>query len=245
MSIVYAEAGITVNQMLLDFVNAVEAAYPMFVFKFKSAKDLEVMQNNERVGEVAVWNQWDKLGEMYTTLVFSSRSITRSAERGSTKHTKHMRQAIKIFATHFKPKQIKDIVDEGVQELTATFNRCLSRSQKGVVDKLVQAVNKQDIPLIQSLTTILGDIPEIEQHIMNLRFSDTCRKRGVAVVAVGNTYLVPMGADGEPQVYTNDTLPYGLRANLAILKLVDNDRVVDDRGYRLDENKFIVVMEEE
>jgi len=245
MSIVYAVVGITANKMLLEFANAVEAAYPIFVFKFKSDRTLEVIQNNERVGEVVARNQWDRHGEVYTTLVFSSNSITRNAERGSTKHTKHMRQAIKIFAEHFKPKQTKDIVDDGVQELTATFSRCIARSQRDVVDKLTQLVHKKDIPVIQSLATILGDIPEIEQHVINLRASDTFHTRGVAVVVVGDTYLVSIGADDEPQVYTNDTLPHGLRANLAILKLVENDRVVADRGYRLDETKFIVVMEEE
>jgi len=97
-------------------------------------------------------------------------------------------------------------------------------------NRITKATNEMERISIEMLT-----IEKVKQHFEN--------RTAAVVVKDGGKYLVKVGDD--VQLYDDNSLPETMRGKLGMLKLVEAEYFIEDVGCRVNDEVFVVLMDEE
>lgn len=97
-------------------------------------------------------------------------------------------------------------------------------------NRITKATNE-----MERISTEMLTIEKVKQHFEN--------RTAAVVVKDGGKYLVKVGDD--VQLYDDNSLPETMRGKLGMLKLVDAEYFIENVGCRVNDEVFVVLMDEE
>ena len=211
-----------------------------------------VFLDGEELGEIGK----DYYGHKQCYTISNDR-IRDKRERGWAAKTSKIEQAKKIIMKNFRPKDLKEMMQDcmstvhgGVSsngyESSNTYSRLLQRlahylaaDMETNLDTYIQIARRAGYTEEQEFKEA------IETNKIH-RSMERCRKakKGAVVLIHGDTYAVQTD-DGQFYTYENATLPDLLKRRVGMLKLIENGQTLINVGYRENENRYYVSLEED
>lgn len=216
-------------------------------------------------GGVEVYESEEYLGDFWYGYNYSRscpavnidcRELSRKRVRGRATKTTDNNKAIKIIEANFKRLSRKEITETKLYAAKNNIYSAMtdkSQSFQAYVKDITPAVMKvfdehyeeikHLIPEVSSETfaaysTAREDYLEVYGMY---RIADK-KAPGLVLTIVGNEYLAVnrLDAQGEPVVFTSDTLPTGYRAKLGMLKLIEPGNLITGVGARTSDDTYIL-----
>lgn len=234
------------NETLLNFVRSVAGSYPNYQFRFTASSEAVVTCDSEAIGRLSVASVRDKGYNYRDAVTLTNKKIRNGRIRSGPMKTKDLKKAAKLFAQYFTPQESESLMDDTNAEVDTTIRRLCNNRNTEATTKFQSCIQGKSLAkLVEALEGII-DLSELQTTVETTAILMT---HGVTVVQRGNRYLVQHRKDrpatltskGAVQEFTADTLPYNLRASLAMMKLVNDGTVVANRGLRVNSNVFIVM----
>ena len=187
----------------------------------------------------------------------SNHRISGKRERGYADKTTKLDKAKKLILKNFKPKDLKELIDEAKRTVRSSVGtslycaesewqkhyqklcRFLSDHIMADLDEYIQTASEYGFEGNNKLKDAYEDY-----HIKRSIGQCEQQKKGAVVLIHGNTYAVESD-DGQFYTYENATLPDLLKRRVGMLKLVENGQTLINVGYRENENHYYVSLEED
>lgn len=250
----------TIDPFIKPFVEQLALKYPQWTFveygmtgemskNTYEAHSFKVMDKREVLGTLS--KDWFKHGWRYQV---DNHRISSMRERGSGMKTIHIDKAIKHVNKLFGKKNVHEKLTEAKQLLSGAIGGVVSqkewqlRNTWSALTVPVQAfvanhyqeftasvVDKSFSRQIEQLPTYM------EEHIATQYMKDMWAKNNAYVVFIeGINYSVQKGED-PVEVKESDELPDFMRRAIGLLKLVENNQVINGVGLRVNESTFLVL----
>jgi len=180
--------------------------------------------------------------------------IANKCERGYSKKTVKSENARKLVLKNFRPKDLKELVNEAHSliegQLLRAGHESLSDWRRPYIEMMEflseYMMNKFDELSKEAIRMGMPPtkLPRIQDAWETMRIKQgvtEChnQKDGAVVLIHGNTYAV-QSDKGQFFTCESATLPASLKRKVGMLKLLENDNYLINVGYRRDENKFYV-----
>lgn len=225
------------HSVLLDFVRSVAGSYPNFKFEFTDWLTVIVSQDLEHIGKLEVHTSASINGTV-CSIALSSKKIKAERQRRGPMKTKDLRKAAKLFAQYFEPLDRSKLMAELRTKVDRKISELRQHRLKLTSDQFLALLCGPKLPEVASAVESFIDMSELQTTI-NTGIDLT--SNGVIITQRENKYFIQYMKDSRSEECTADTLPHNLRANLAMLKLVENDTIIADRGLRVLSNLFVVL----
>jgi methyl coenzyme M reductase alpha subunit len=243
-----------------EFVEQLALKYPQWTFVENGVTSnmanntyevhaFKVMDKREVLGTLS--KDWANNGNRYC---FDNHRISSMRERGNGMKTIHMNKAIKHVNKLFGKKNVHEKLNEAKQllggalggvinhkewQLRTTWNALAQSTQAFIVSHYQEfadsVVDKNLIKPVEQLPT------HLEEHIATQYMKEVWEKNNAYVVFIeGINYSVQKGED-PIEVKESDELPDFMRRAIGLLKLVENNQVVNGVGLRVNESTFLVL----
>lgn len=227
------------NKTLRNFVNIVSGSYPSYTFTFVSAGIVQVKSKSEHIGDVSIFRVY-RNSEVIDQIAISTQKIKQVSRRGAVR-TKDLKKALMYFTKYVVPKSLREFVEESEQVAKREVDYIRHTQRRRTVDnfeKLITTTNN-----VQQITQDLAGVFDLSDWCTTTETTKKLEHNGVMVLCRDDKYVYWYKRDkpASPLECTADTLPYNLRASLALLKLVEKSTVILDRGVRLGDNLFFVL----
>jgi PHD/YefM family antitoxin component YafN of YafNO toxin-antitoxin module len=187
----------------------------------------------------------------------SNDRIGNKRERGWADKTTKIEQAKKIIMKNFRPKDLKELTTECVNTVrrnvtsnvyasASTYSRLLQRLAQYLAADLESNLDTYMQIARRAGYTEEQEFKEAIETSKIHRSMDKCTQenKGAVVLIHGDTYAVQTD-DGQFCTYENATLPDLLKRRVGMLKLVENGETLINVGYRENENRYYVSLEED
>jgi hypothetical protein len=226
--------------LMEKFVGSLAASYPTYTFTFVSLGRVDVTAGSELIGEMWIDRMLGDDCNWVEQVVLNNRNINRVKCRGKGMKTKDLKKATRLFAQYFKPRDVEDVMESCVRVADSTLGKIRRQTDIKFYEGIANIIKAGRVGRLATALDGLVDMSEMQTTV------DTSSKLGTDGVHVclhGDMYLVKYLADpnGVVHKFTADTLPQNLRANLAMLKLVDDLTIIADRGVRVNESSFMIL----
>jgi hypothetical protein len=250
----------TIDPFMKPFVEQLALKYPQWTFvengvtgnasnNTYEAHSFKVMDKREVLGTLT--KDWFKNGFRYQV---DNHRISSMRERGSGMKTIHIDKAIKHVNKLFGRKNVHEKLTEAKQavlgamggaasqkewQLRNTWSTLTSPAQAFIAEHYQafasSVVDKNFIKQIEQLPT------QMEEHNATQHMKSMLEKNNAYVVFIdGINYSVQKGED-PIEVKESDELPDFMRRAIGLLKLVENNQVVNGVGLRVSESTFLVL----
>lgn len=219
-----------------------------------------VYEGKEKLG----WISWEWRGASDThTYVIHNDRISNQRERGIAAKTKDLKKALKLIDKTFGAKTINEHVLENHKNVSSMLYMVHGDKHRRFADSyhwIAAWLTDHVLGNWDTFKEIVQAHPRVDMKIANRVLEEyeeqqisgkvyECFKHGKGVVVTihGNDYAVSSHTTGNadepnrPQIYGTDTLPNWIRGKVGMLKLVENGHILRDVGYRLKDNVFFVV----
>lgn len=194
----------------------------------------------------------------------SNERIDKSMSRGSAYRTDCPIKAIAKVTKMFKPNSVNEVVEKAIKEANSiVFHECQAKSrvkdqhnqklQQGALDYVLKgggygafiayihtleiSKSREALSNIAMLEVAKAELNTIE----GIKDAMGTSKTALIIVDEGK-YVVKIGAD--VQLYDDTTLPVDLRGKLGMLKLVNPKQFITDMGCRVNDEIFVVKLDE-
>ena len=187
----------------------------------------------------------------------SNHRIWNKRERGNSDKTTKLDKAKKLILKNFKPKDLKELMDEArntVRRSVGTSLYCAEGEWNTQYHGLCGFLSDHIMADLDAYTEIaikhgFGRDEKLkstyeEYHIKRSIGQCEKEKKGAVVLIHGNTYAVETD-DGQFYTYENATLPDLLKRRVGMLKLIENGQTLVNVGYRESESHYYVSLEED
>lgn len=221
------------HSVMLNFVRSVAGSYPNFKFEFVNWLTVVVSQDLEHIGKLELY-----ISGNVCSIALSNKNIKAERQRRGPMKTKDLRKAAKLFAQYFEPLERSKLMAELKIKVNSKISELRQHRLKLTSDQFLALLCGPKLPEIASAVESFIDMSELQTTI-NTGLSLT--SNGVIITQRENKYFIQYMKDSRSEECTADTLPHNLRANLAMLKLVENDTIIADRGLRVLSNLFVVL----
>jgi hypothetical protein len=225
------------HNVLLDFVRSLAGSYPNFKFEFTDWITVVVSQDLEHIGRLEVHTSATSDGTV-CSIALSSKKIKAERQRRGPMKTKDLRKAAKLFAQYFEPLDRSKLMEELKTKVASKISSLRQQGLKRTSDQFLALLCGPKLPEIASALESFIDMSELQTTITTTL---SLASNGVIITQRGDKYFIQYNKDSRSEECTADTLPHNLRANLAMLKLVENDTIIADRGLRVLSNLFVVL----
>jgi hypothetical protein len=231
---------------LAEFVTVMARVHQdlTFVCQYPYKVVVRGTMGNER-GSISLETAMNRKNESYHRYVLHNRAIDRDMIRGHSMKAREMKQAVKIFETYFKDLPLHTVAAERSAPAVANVQSMFQRHTEAVVTFIRQKMQTQPSVISSALHDVydFGEFNNVESTLSKLKAS------GMYVCITGSQYLVcPLDATLRPttdtKFCTSDELPYVVRQNLGMLKLVPDRHLIANCGYRQTAESFLVITEE-
>jgi hypothetical protein len=238
----------------LQFVDALAKERPLWTFKATGHRVFDVYQDTENLGSI---------GEEYygssMALFVRNRKIALKSERKSAYNTQDLKKALlkakKTFSTMTVSERINAAEKEAehVLENQAYRNHSEARehnskiktsmiayAQANLSQYVLWLKEKKDLTMLDhmsKLQTLNADMKTIEETQKAFQNDKTA-----LVILADKKYMVKVLDN--VQLYDDTTLPHELRGKLGMLKLVEKEVMVTGIGCRVNDEVFVLLMED-
>lgn len=220
--------------------------------------------NKRYCTKVVVYEKDEPLGRFWygynysrssAELNIDCRALSRTRQRGSSTKTTDVNKAIKIIEANFAPMSLKEIANNKKAEARSNIHTSLIGKQNAY-RKLSDAVTPSVMQFaVDNYDAIKHQLSIPEQQFADfvtakedfnatLSMRDVAEGKGGITLAITDDKYVSInqtGSDGEPVVYTSDTLPVEYRAKLGMLKLVEPGNLITDVGARVTGDIYVIL----
>lgn len=259
---------IDVHEDIQPFIDALAVKYPHWEFvadavrytgtnneirkaiKFKVHNDANP---REPIGEVLCSHKINNDGKRVVSYVVFNQRLSQDRERGYKLETIKLPVAMKAVHKYFNPPPIVEVLEhvmdrgEGQYRNAVAFKRRAAENTEFHLEKSQQeflrnnwaaykaSVNPLTLELVEKYEQQLDEYVRMEQIKSENNF--------VAVVIQNDKYMVH--CKGKVDTYDVNTIPIALRAQLGLLKLVDEGDVLEGVGIRMREGFLVFLPKEE
>ena len=238
----------------LQFVDALAKERPLWTLKPKNHRIFEVLQDGESLGFIGEEYYGNKIA-----LFVRNDRIAEASERKSAYHTQDIKKAMLKAKKTFSPKTLSERVKAATKEAERVIENQAYRTTSNLRD--------HRIPIQKSMVEYARS--QKDQYVLwlkethNLTMLDTMNKfeairadmvtieetqkafvngKTALVVLTDGKYIVKVLDN--VQLYTDTTLPHELRGKLGMLKLVEKEQMVTGIGCRVNDETFVLLLEE-
>jgi hypothetical protein len=247
-----------INKYLHDTLFPLVLAKPNWIFTITDhgvwkteaiATKVTISEGGEMLGSIGV--EYCRSGYK---LVVKNERIDAKRERGSGYRTESSEKALLAIRKHFYRLGTSERLDKVRDEAEAVLGRARSNISWDVNRRRAELMEDSEEFTKAHMEQYLAEFPsraqykdkyyEIMEVCMIIDNVKDLFDKGEALVVVleSDRYIVVQGK-GEPQTYTNDTLPYYMREKIGMLKLVEDHQMVRDVGCRVKADAFVITPE--
>jgi hypothetical protein len=247
-----------INKHLHDTLFPLVLAKPNWVFTITDygirnteaiATQITISESGEKLGSIGV--EYRRSGYK---LVVKNERIDAKRERGSGYKTESSEKALLSIRKHFYRLGTSERIDKVREEAETVLNRARSNISWDVNRRRAELMEDSEEFTKAHMDQYLAEFPsraqykdkydEIMEVCMIIDNVKDLFDKGEALVVVleSDRYIVVQGK-GEPQTYTNETLPYYMREKIGMLKLVEDHQMVRDVGCRVKADAFVITPE--
>lgn len=213
-------------------------------------KRFRIYEGIEPLGSVHV-STWKDI-----TFEIRNTRIAKSMARRGYKSTKDMDKALKIVESTFSAKDVQETFEEGREKAAGVmqskvwntdreFSRVWNDLTPAIVTYVALNLDKMRPTLeaygasANSLDALIGRYEEAKKA----RTISQARQKGdgTTVVLFGDRYIVSHRGSYGPQLMTASQLSEGIRTKLGVLKLVENEQIVEGFGMRVNSTVFYLL----
>jgi hypothetical protein len=247
-----------INKYLHDTLFPLVLAKPNWIFTITGhghyngeavATQITISEGGEMLGSIAV--EYCRSGYK---LVVKNERIDAKRERGSGYKTESSEKAMLSIRKHFYRLGTSERIDKVREEAEAVLSRARSNIGWDVNRRRAELMEDSEEFTKAHMDQYLAEFPnraqykdkydEIMEVCMIIDNVKDLFDKGEALVVVleSDRYIVVQGK-GEPQTYTNETLPYYMREKIGMLKLVEDHQMIRDVGCRIKADAFVITPE--
>jgi hypothetical protein len=254
---------IEVHEDVAPFIDALAVKYPHWEFRTNGIKysgvDNEIVKSysfkvfndenpREEVGEVKSSSKYVH-GVRHTSYVVFNRRLAHDRERGHCLETTKLHVAMKAVHKYFNPPPVVEILEHVMTRGVGQYNHLVAHKERKMrsAEYGLQASKEQFIK--DNWDKYLATLPPITLDIANkykeevndyLRLFNVQKNNyHLAVVIQNNEYVV--SCNDKITTYDVNTIPIELKAQIGLLKLMEENDVLEDVGVRTKEG-FLVFL---
>lgn len=213
-------------------------------------KCFRIYEKDEELGTVK-YDDWK--GEKFR---ISNKRISTSMKKRSAMETKDLNKALKIIADNFGSKSMTERVSEAMNNVTSAISNNMWRKRRTfdeTVGKLAQPMvayvveNMETMgPILEARgvsSAVLARLPQELAEYRNFNAVSTARNSntGATVVLYEDRYIVKRDEFDEALILTASQLSPEMSAKIGVMKIVDNEAVVESVGMRINSSTFYLL----
>lgn len=260
----YAKGNLKAHTLLKQTIVKLAPMYPLwqFVVPRVSMGDevtmFEVMMNGQKLGSITRMYH----GRDYVVAVGNHR-ISENRTRGSEYKTKDVDKAVLKVKKTFFPRNPKELLSEAQKEADRFLNsqesgktRALEKHKYHIQETMLSYVRGAGYAAFLTYVSnmeprlrdgVLAHIQGEKELQMEVKSIEEIRRQfdnqiAALIVRDSGKYLVRI--DDNVQIYDDNTLPESMRGKLGMLKLVDAGFFLSDVGCRVNDEVFVVKVDE-
>jgi len=261
----YVKSNLNTHTLLKQAIVKLAPMYPLWQFVVPrvnmgdEVSTFKVMANGQELGSISRMYH----GRDYVIAVTNHR-IAENRTRGSDYKTKDVDKAVLKVKKTFAPRNPKELLAEAQKEAGRFLNsqengkaRALNKHEYGINEVMMEyakgAGYEGFLTHVQTLEprfrdVVLAHIQGEKELRMEVKSIEEIRRQfenqiAALVVRDSGKYLVRI--DDNVQIYDDNTLPERMRGKLGMLKLVDAGFFLSDVGCRVNDEVFVVKVDEE
>ena len=261
----YVKSNLNAHTLLKQAIEKLAPMYPLWQFVVPrvnmgdEVSTFKVMANGQELGSLTRMYH----GRDYVIAVTNHR-IAESRTRGSDYKTRDVDKAVLKVKKTFAPRNPKELLAEAQKEAGRFLNsqengkaRALNKHEYGINEVMMEyakgAGYEGFLTHVHTLEPRFRDV--VLKHIqgekelrMEVKSIEEIRRQfesqiAALIVRDSGKYLVRI--DDNVQIYDDNTLPESMRGKLGMLKLVDAGFFLSDVGCRVNDEVFVVKVDEE
>jgi hypothetical protein len=250
----------TIDPFMKDFIEQLALKYPQWTFVENSVTSnmsnntyevhsFKVMDKREVLGTLS--KEWASGGARYCV---DNHRIASMRERGSGMKTIHMDKAIKHVNKLFGKKNVNEKFTEARQVISTALGHIhnqkrwdLNHKWEGVKDQAQRFIVDNYAQFASSVTDtkVTHNVEKLPSSFAEFNSVDAMQnalQKGDAYLVFidGLNYSVQKGKD-PLEVKASEELPDFMRRAVGLLKLVEDNQVIDGVGVRANETTFLVM----
>jgi hypothetical protein len=250
----------TIDPFMKDFIEQLALKYPQWTFVENSVTSnmsnntyevhsFKVMDKREVLGTLT--KEWASGGARYCV---DNHRIASMRERGSGMKTIHMDKAIKHVNKLFGKKNVNEKFTEARQVISTALGHIhnqkrwdLNHKWEGVKDQAQRFIVDNYAQFASSVTDtkVTHNVEKLPSSFAEFNSVDAMQnalQKGDAYLVFidGLNYSVQKGKD-PLEVKASEELPDFMRRAVGLLKLVEDNQVIDGVGVRANETTFLVM----
>ena len=260
----YVKSNLKAHTLLKQAIEKLAPMYPLWqfvvprVFMGDEVQMFEVMANGQELGSITRMYH----GRDYVIAVTNHR-IAESRTRGSDYKTRDVDKAVLKVKKTFAPRNPKELLAEAQKEAGRFLNsqengklRALNKHEYSISEAMLSYVRGAGyegfLTHAQTLEPrvrdkVLADVQGEKELRMEVKSIEEIRRQfenqiAALIVRDSGKYLVRI--DDNVQIYDDNTLPESMRGKLGMLKLVDAGFFLSDVGCRVNDEVFVVKVDE-
>jgi predicted nucleic acid-binding Zn-ribbon protein len=260
----YVKSNLNAHTLLKQAIAKLAPMYPLWQFVVPrvnmgdEVNTFKVMANGQELGSLTRMYH----GRDYVIAVTNHR-IVESRTRGSEYKTKDVDKAVLKVKKTFAPRNPKELLAEAQKEAGRFLNsqengklRVLNKHEYSISEAMLSYVRGAGyegfLTHAQTLEPrvrdqVLAHIQGEKELRMEVKSIEEIRRQfenqiAALVVRDSGKYLVRI--DDNVQIYDDNTLPESMRGKLGMLKLVDAGFFLSDVGCRVNDEVFVVKVDE-
>jgi hypothetical protein len=255
------EAESTIDPFLKGFIEKLALKYPQWTFeetqcttnhatKTYEAYRFNIVDKREVLGTI----DKDYVGNGDYRFRIDNHRISSMRERGSGMKTIHEDKALKHVGKFFGKKNVSEKFTEATQVMSNTlghihdqkrwdlshkWDKVQSHAQQFIVENYAQfVIGVTD----KTLTTSLEQLPSCHAEFSSVDAMQEALRLGDAYIVFidGVNYSIQKGKD-PLEIKASEELPDFIRRAVGLLKLVEDNQVIDGVGVRANETTFLIM----
>jgi hypothetical protein len=249
------ENDIDVHEDIQPFIDALAVKYPQWEFvstgvrytgdNNETAKSIRFAVFNdanprEQVGEIKGDYKYGDDGKKIPSYVVYNQRLARDRERGHQLETIKLPLAMKAVHKYFNPPPVTDLLEQVMTRGVGQFNHLVAHKERLArnTEYQLQVSKEQFIKanwdkyldsLADTLLNVACKYKEEFDEYLRL-FNVQRNNHALAVVIQNDKYVV--SCNDKITTYDVNTIPIDLRAQLGLLKLMEENDVLEDVGVR-------------
>jgi hypothetical protein len=256
-----------VHEDVAPFIDALAVKYPHWEFRTNNIKysgvDNEIIKAygfkvfndanpREEVGEIKGSYKYVK-DKKHVSYVVYNRRLAYDRERGHCFETTKLPLAMKAVHKYFNPPPVVEVLEHVMTRGVGQYNHVVAHKERAArnTEHYLQASKEQFIKdnwdkYLGSLTdTVLGVALKYKEEFNDyLRMFNVQKNNyAVAVVIQNNEYVV--SCNDKITTYDVNTIPIDLKAQIGLLKLMEEGDVLEDVGVRTKEGFLVFLPKDE
>lgn len=213
----------------------------------------QILEKGEDVGRICIGKNYSKGVPQFE---ITNKRIRDNLQRGSALKTMTLEKAVKLVEKHFSTRTVNELWEEQMKHadtelenlrdrLRSSFNYMWRSDGAPMMQYILKHWDDFAATLDDAEKLRLGEFPVLHERgkVAHDMYQQVTTGKVIRVMLLNNNYVVSNG-DASFSSFDHDHLPEGIRRKLGLLKLVEDNTMLEGVGYRVNETTFLLYREE-